>query len=472
MSATLGERLHGGLYLLLQDLRGRPIRRLVRQLQAWEALDKAAYAALRRQLLEQALTYAWEHVHFYRSGAWRRALAGRAATELTAWPVLEKQVAIDRAAELEARPRPRGSWHRISSATSGQPLRLALDPAGAAWSWANEYRALQWHGIGMGVRTLISMHNMYQRPRERTVLDWVRNRKACFADHLTPERLDGLARCLVGGGVKLCWGLPSVMFQLARHVRARHPDAPLQLTDVVKVGGEPLYPFQRRDIQAMLGGRVVQNYGCTEAGSITSECPAGRLHVFDTHVHVEVFDGDRPLPPGEFGDLVVTSLTNRAMPLVRCRVGDRGRLSPDPCPCGMPHAVLDEIQGRNTDMLVASDGGTVHGSELGRRLDGFFAHTPPRQARQVQFQQMDPIHWHMLVEADDDVTVETIDRLAAIVQTTFGAACRITTQRVDMIPREPSGKFRYYRTRPPTQTDAARPALGSPHTRPSNTRAP
>src|SRR5690606_31527741 len=99
----------------------------------------------------------------------------------------------------------------------------------------------------------------------------------------------------------------------------------------------------------------------TEVGAISAECPAGALHVHAEVVHVEIVRDGEPAQDGEEGDILVTSLTNRAMPLVRCRVGDRGTLSHEPCPCGLPHPVLTRVVSRAADLYPAADGRLVHG---------------------------------------------------------------------------------------------------------------
>jgi phenylacetate-CoA ligase len=163
------------------------------------------------------------------------------------------------------------------------------------------------------------------------------------------------------------------------------------------------------------------------------------------HVHLEIFNGDQPAPPGEFGDLVLTSLFNRAMPLVRCRIGDRGRLSPDPCSCGLPHPVLSELVGRAADMFVTADGRLVHGSEIGRRLQLFLSRAPLGSVGQVLFQQKHPAHWNVLVESAAGFNDELAAQLRQIVHSTFGERCRVDIERVVLVPREKSGKYRYYR---------------------------
>jgi phenylacetate-CoA ligase len=85
---------------------------------------------------------------------------------------------------------------------------------------------------------------------------------------------------------------------------------------------------------------------------------------FAPNVKVEIFKDGEPAESGEFGDLVLTTLTNRAMPLIRYHQGDMGALSPDPCPCGLPHPVIVDLKARAKDMFLTASGTQVHGSAM------------------------------------------------------------------------------------------------------------
>ena len=138
----------------------------------------------------------------------------------------------------------------------------------------------------------------------------------------------------------LIMGLPSALVLLGRYIRTNYPDAPRPLVPFAKLGGEQIYPFQREELQKHFGATVVEFYGCTEVGPIAAQCPAGSMHLLSDNTHIEICRDGEPVPDGEFGDIVATSLSNRAMPLVRCRIGDSGAISPEPCSCGRPYPVL------------------------------------------------------------------------------------------------------------------------------------
>src|SRR5687768_13678814 len=436
---VLEQRFHKTMYYSLQSLRGRHVGPFVRKLQKWEALDREQFELLTARLLHNALRFAARRVPLYSSEPWREALV-RDVEDLSAWPVLERRMLITHAAELRARRASAGVFSRTSSGSTGELVNVAYNPAAGGWSWAQEYRSLYWFGVPPGSRTLLLWGGGHP------MLDWVRNCRVFSTKNLTFEQLQKATHYLLEKRPTLVMGLPSAIAQLARHVRAHHPGAPAQLAPFVKLGGEQVYSFQRDEIARHLGARVFESYGSTEMGPIAHECPAGSRHVMADHVRLEIFDGDRPAPVGELGDIVVTSLFNRAMPLIRCRIGDRGRLSARPCPCGLPHPVLSELVGRSADLFTTVDGRLIHGSELGRRLQFFLSKAPLGSVVQVLFQQVGATHWKVLVESAAGFDESLAAELRDIVHTTFGQACHVDVERVSLVPREKSGKYRYYRS--------------------------
>jgi len=197
----------------------------------------------------------------------------------------------------------------------------------------------------------------------------------------------------------------------------------------------------------------VEFYGCTEVGPIAAQCPAGSMHIMTDNVHVEICRDEQPLRCGDFGDIVVTSLSNRAMPVVRCKIGDSGRISPDPCGCGRPYPVLADLVGRAADLFITADGRRIHGSVLGRGLRTLLADSPLGGIGQLLFQQDDTLHWKVLVESGTGFDTSLATKLTELVREIFGRQCEVQIERVPVVPREASGKFRYYR--PANATPAA-----------------
>ncbi|HHW07147.1 MAG TPA: phenylacetate--CoA ligase [Clostridia bacterium] len=122
-------------------------------------------------------------------------------------------------------------------------------------------------------------------------------------------------------------------------------------------GAEPWSDNMRREIEDKLGIMALDIYGLSEiiGPGVAMECPEKQgLHIWEDHFLVEIIDPDtgEPLPPGETGELVITSLTKEALPMIRYRTRDITHLIEEPCPCGRTHRRLYRFSGRTDDMLI------------------------------------------------------------------------------------------------------------------------
>ena len=122
-------------------------------------------------------------------------------------------------------------------------------------------------------------------------------------------------------------------------------------------GAEPWSDNMRRKIEAELGISAIDIYGLSEVigPGVACECQAkDGLHVFDDHFLVEVIDPitGEVLPPGQEGELVFTSITKEAFPIIRYRTRDISAIIEEPCECGRTHVRIKRICGRTDDMLI------------------------------------------------------------------------------------------------------------------------
>ena len=122
-------------------------------------------------------------------------------------------------------------------------------------------------------------------------------------------------------------------------------------------GAEPWSEAMRSEINERLGIRSSDNYGLSEVmgPGVAGECrECNGLHINEDHFLVEVLDPEtlEPVAPGEIGELVITTLTKEAFPVIRYRTRDLTRLLPGPCPCGRTLARMSRIMGRTDDMLI------------------------------------------------------------------------------------------------------------------------
>ena len=123
----------------------------------------------------------------------------------------------------------------------------------------------------------------------------------------------------------------------------------------VSVGSELSSQEERDGWERALGCLVRDEYSTEELGRIASQCPAGRYHLHEDVVKLEILDGDGR-PTDGIGEVVGTELHNRTMPFVRYRQGDLARISDGRCECGRHGRLLVDLVGRSNDGFILGDG--------------------------------------------------------------------------------------------------------------------
>jgi phenylacetate-CoA ligase len=126
---------------------------------------------------------------------------------------------------------------------------------------------------------------------------------------------------------------------------------------VLAIGAEPHSEEQRKRIEEMMGVKAYNSFGMSEmcGPGVGFECPEQNgLHFWEDYYIVEIVDPEtlEPVPDGEIGELVLTTLCREAMPLLRYRTRDLTRVLGRSCPCGRNHVRLDRMRGRSDDMMV------------------------------------------------------------------------------------------------------------------------
>jgi len=123
------------------------------------------------------------------------------------------------------------------------------------------------------------------------------------------------------------------------------------------IGAEPHSEEQRRRIEDMLGVKAYNSFGMSEmcGPGVAFECrEQNGLHIWEDYYIVEIINPDtlEPVPDGEVGELVLTTINREAMPMLRYRTRDLTRILPGECPCGRHHKRLDRMKGRSDDMII------------------------------------------------------------------------------------------------------------------------
>lgn len=167
---------------------------------------------------------------------------------------------------------------------------------------------------------------------------------------------------IINFGADCLVGLPVQMMNLSRHPRGR--DIPEGLIKSVLLSADYVPRAIVEEIENQLRAPVFEHYGMTETGYGGGvECEARNgCHLREADLFFEIVDPTtgRPVTPGESGEIAVTTLTRRGMPLIRYRTGDLARFLVEPCPCGSCLRLLGKVTGRITGIINFRNGGSLN----------------------------------------------------------------------------------------------------------------
>jgi phenylacetate-CoA ligase len=398
-----------------------------------------------RQLaaLKVTLTHAWETVPYYRA-AWRKAGVHpsdvKALADLEAFPILTKQD-IRRHEKALVSSAFEVSKLRVkrTSGSTGVPLNIRIDEPAVQWKTACTIRSDHWSGYRLGQRVA----KVWGNP-EYLQFGWKGRLRNFFFDravyldtlNLTEERIAVFAAQIRRQRPGLIFGHAHSLYLLACSLRK------LKIDDIRPSGiistAMLLHDWQRTVIERLFDCPVTNRYGCEEVSLIASECELHRgLHVNCDSVFTEL-----PKPSDDHGDgagpLLLTDLSNRAMPLIRYQVGDVVVGSSRTCRCGRGLPMLERIEGREADYVLTPSGSLISGISLTENF-ALLIHG----AAQVQIVQESVEQLLIRLVPDESFGDASYRQIANLVEETFGPTVRFEVELVDAIPQEASGKYRF-----------------------------
>jgi phenylacetate-CoA ligase len=416
---------------------------LRRQMEVSQWWPRERIEQLQLQRLRALLLHASEHVAYFRQQYASSGFDARRVhdvRDLRCLPILRKSDINNHRDDFIADNA--GKLQRYTTGgSSGEPLVFYLGKQRISHDVAAKWRATRWWGVDIGDREAV----MWGSPIELHVQDLWRARRDRLlrsdllpAFDLSPARLDKYLARLQKQRPAMLFGYPSVMCLLAQHAARRGVVLDTLGVRVVFVTAERLYEDQRALLTQAFNAPVANGYGGRDAGFIAHECPEGGLHITAEDVIVEILDArGQPVPAGENGAIVITHLASRDFPLIRYATGDVGALDPHPCPCGRGLPLLQRVEGRVTDFVVARDGTVMHGLALIYILRDL----PQVRAFKIIQESLDCTRV-LLVSVDG---VPPALRLSIITQfrARLGATVDVVIEEVAAIPAEASGKHRY-----------------------------
>ncbi len=416
---------------------GARFRQAAEGLMAGQWRTAAEWDALQRDGVVAMVSYARRNVPYY---ADYPAPDPRAplAEVMAALPLLPKPALRADPAAFHSRELDRlGTVTFRTSGTTGAPLVMHHAHEAHAVLWAAMDRFWRAAGVRWGDRRLSFTGNRVvpdEAPGSFGRLDRANARLLMSVYHLGERTVDRYLDEIERFGPAFVDGYPSALLVCARRL--------LETGRELRVAGcfptaETLSPDDRAVLQAGFRTRVYNQYGSAEGAALVTECPAGSLHVNPEVGVVEVVREDgTPAAPGEEGWLLLTSLLNRAMPLVRYRIGDLARAGePGRCACGREMPRISELAGRQDDVVVTRDG-----RRIGMLSFNVFKWTSGIAASQIVQESVD--HFVLKLVPGEGYDAGQAQVAVNALHERVGADVRVEVQVVDDLPRGANGKLR------------------------------
>ena len=428
---------------LHERLIGRRTIRYVRELEEsqWASMD--ALRELQRTKLRALLRHAKANTLFYRRRFQEAGVdvdSDDAFAALIQVPLLDKDEIRTSVDEMVWHDSPDGVYASNTGGSGGEPLSFFVDRRRQAYDQAARIRTHRWFDVDLGDRELFlwgSPIELTQADRLKRWRDTLLNHRMLNAFKMSPGRMDEYLSVIKRYRPAGLFGYPSSLALLAEHARSRGRRVDMGSLRAIFVTGEVCYPHHRETLWSCYGAPVADCYGSREAGFIAHECPLGSMHLTAENVIVEIVDRGRAAPFGEAGEIVVTHLDAYAMPFIRYRTGDVGRLKTGRCACGRGLPLMDVVQGRTTDFLYLPDGNIKHALSIIyplRALSG---------VRQFRVTQSEDYTVTVEVVSDDRRARITQEAVARKVRPVLGGEVGLRVRILDRIATADSGKYRY-----------------------------
>jgi phenylacetate-CoA ligase len=330
---------------------------MLRELRAHESWSAGQIAACQLRALRQTADHALRTVPFY-SGYPRFKI--QKLEDLRRFPVLTRETLLQNHERLLSTTVPRHRRIRAATTgTTGASVCVAYTEELARQNWAFLLRQWSWAGVAAREPRLTLQGARVVPANRREPPYWAYNlaeRQILLSIfHLSEDTAPAYLDFLRRHAGEILEGFPSVLGILADFALQRGARIPMR---VVFTSGEPLYPSVRAKIQAAFRTHVFDTYGMTEYCGLIQECERGRMHLAPEYGFLEILDErGEPVAPDEEGFFVWTGFLNKAMPLIRYRIGDRGRWqSGGPCSCGRSFPLVVPTITRESDVLRCPDG--------------------------------------------------------------------------------------------------------------------
>jgi len=409
--------------------------------------------AIHEERLGKLLHHAWSQTEYYHDVLEHCGVIRNGRVHLdrfTDIPFLTKDIIRAQGERLRAKSLPNGRkpYKNLSGGSTGQPTRFWQD--NVYWGVTIATRTYHFSTVGKeyGQREMKIWGHEGDLRRgtlgwKATIENFIYNRKFEQCWRLSEQRILEIIRHVNEWRPQMLWcyrdGIDAVAKYINKHGIKVHVPA------AVVLGGATVYPFMVQSIEKAFRAPAISAYGSREVGAVACQCSQrGGLHIATQAHVVETIGADgRPVMEQD-GELAITPMLNYAMPFIRYRIGDRGRLTKRTCTCGRAFPLLDALSGRVVEVLR---------NPKGEQIDPiFFIWIMAERINNTIFRK-----GQIVQEEDGSITVNLVlenrvgtpqatphlNEIREAIELVMGTECPIRFAFLDDIPLSESGKYPY-----------------------------
>ena len=432
-------------FRLQERMLGRRSFAVLGDLEKSQWWPRAKIDELRTQRLHALVQAAWDHSPYWRSAMQEHGIAPesiRSLSDLRRFPLLDKETIRARREEMVWRDE--GSRLQLvrTSGSTNEALQFYTNSNREAQINAARMRGHRWVGMERGEREMYfwgSPVELSKQDRVKQVRDWLVNDGLTTGFALKPELVPRYVDYWRRWRPKCIFGYPCTLALMA----AMAASAGIDLRSLAGCGlkmivttSEILTDVDRKTVADAFGVPVFDSYGLREGGLVGHECDRFTMHCMDEQLILETIDPDTLHPTDGEGELVLTNIVSKVMPMIRYRSGDIVTLSNEPCPCGRNLSSVRISGGRVADFVVTSNNTWIPGYAfiyICRSIKGI-TNFQLIQERRGQLR--------VLLATDGDFPTDGIEQVREAVQERLNSSDEILVELVDHIPPAPSGKYR------------------------------
>jgi phenylacetate-CoA ligase len=329
------------------------------------------------------------------------------------------------------------STKKTTGGSTGSPFTIVKSASAFAKELAATWRGYSWAGIKIGMRQGRFWNvPIEKKSRYRSLLiDLVANRYRT-PSHFDDTSLSIFTRDIIKFRPDYFYGYCSLIKEYAKYLKKTSNKLPFSLHAVISTS-EHLDKDTKHFLSSIYRCPIYNEYGLSEVGTVAHECDHGTLHVSDENVILEIIPDNSIISNMGVGEIVVTELNNKSMPLIRYRTGDYGAFASGKCACGRTLTGLRYIGGRTKDLIQHKTGHKYPGGLFGQ----IFMKTKTMGVSDFQVQQLTHTEFVIRLVPDKNFSKNTKQLILKLLHEHFDPDASVTFQEVSHLPKDPSGKF-------------------------------